>query len=220
MKFQIFNQFPEVKIQIFNKEDDCKSDEEAAHRLGFEDIAKLEQIHGNVVHTVHKQPDTILKGDSLITNVADLALAIRFADCQAFAVYAPKKHAVGLIHAGWRGIAAKAITSFFEELKNKFEISQEETFVGGAPSICSKCATFSDPEKELPTHMHEFIKESGVDLVAAAQKELHAVGVPKDHIEILPGCTKCGDGYFSARGGDNDRRNYLVAGITKPSRHP
>ena len=213
INFQIFNQFPEVKIQIFNKEENCNSDEEAAHRLGFESIAKLEQIHGNVVHTVHKQPDTILKGDSLITNTRDVALAIRFADCQAFAIYAPKKHVVGLIHAGWRGMAAKAITSFFEELKRRFEISSEETFVGGAPSICSKCATFSNPEKELPHHMHEFIDGSEVDLISASQKELHAVGVPKDHIEILPGCTKCGDGYFSARGCDIDKRNYLVAGI-------
>ena len=61
--------------------------------------------------------------------------------------------------------------------------------------------------------MHEFIDGSEVDLISASQKELHAVGVPKDHIEILPGCTKCGDGYFSARGGDIDKRNYLVAGI-------
>lgn len=211
--FSLFKQFPELKVHVFGKEDACKSDEECIHKLGFTNLSKLKQIHSDITHVVHEVPEKILEGDGLVTNKSGLALSVRFADCQAFAIYAPKKHIVGVVHAGWRGVADRALTSFFATLKNHFDVSPQDTFVGEAPSICAKCATFSDPESELPPHMHAFIDGKHVDLIAAAEKELDIVGVPQNQRERLDGCTKCGEGYWSCRGGDGEMRNYVVVGI-------
>ena len=212
--FKIFKNFPELKVGVFGKVDDCSSDEECAVKLGFKKIKKLYQVHGNIIH-IADEIEGIPDGDGLITKEKDLALSIRFADCQAFVIYSPKKQVLAVLHAGWRGMAAKAITSMFKKLKDEFDVEPEETFVGAAPSLCKKCADFSDPKNELPEHLHPFIDGKNVDLQKASDFELTSLGVPRDQIERHPVCTRCGEGFWSwRRDKKEDARNYLVAGIT------
>ena len=84
-------------LRIFGKLDACSSDQECAEKLGFQNLAKLNQVHGNVIHIVREPSSGNLKGDGLITNVPGLALSIRFADCQAFAITVPKKNVIGVV---------------------------------------------------------------------------------------------------------------------------
>ncbi len=221
--FLLFKKFPRVRIGLFAKADSCSSDEECAFRLGFGKVTKLNQVHGNLIHIAEKM-NGIADGDGLTTATPGLALSIRFADCQAFAAYAPEKKVLGLIHAGWRGMAANVITKFFEALEETFEIAPSETYVYAAPSLCRKCAVFSDPYEELPKHLHPFIGRNSawakahattVDLRAAADAELDALGIPGEKRERHPSCTKCDPSFWSWRR-DNSAiaRNYLVAGMT------
>ena len=212
--FSIFRQFPELKIGLFVRKD-RSSALECANHLGFDKVAALWQEHGKVIHVTDETLDDETKGDGIITNTHSLALAIRFADCQAFVIYSPKKQVLAVLHAGWRGMAAKAITSMFKKLKDEFDVEPEETFVGAAPSLCKKCADFSDPKNELPEHLHPFIDGKNVDLQKASDFELTSLGVPRDQIERHPVCTRCGEGFWSwRRDKKEDARNYLVAGIT------
>lgn len=211
--FHIFGQCPELRIGIFGKEDACSSDEEGAARLGFKKVSKLNQVHGNIIH-VAEEIDGIPDGDGLISAKAGLALSVRWADCQAFAIYAPKQRVIGALHAGWKGMAAKAITKIYEALDESFNVQPEETFVGMVPSLCKKCADFSDPLNELPTHLHPFIEGKNVDLQAAADHELDSLGVPKNQRERHPVCTRCGEKYWSWRRDKTaEARNYLVVGL-------
>ncbi len=211
--FNIFKQFPELKIGLFTKKD-RSSALECANHLGFDKVAALWQEHGKVIHITDKPLDDETKGDGIITSTQNLALTIRFADCQAFVIYEPKKKILGVLHAGWRGMAAKAITSIYSKMKEEFDVDPKEAFVGAAPSLCKNCAEFSDPKKELPEHMHPFIDGKCVDLQAAADSELILLGVPENQAERHPVCTKCGDGFWSwRRDKKEDARNYLVAGI-------
>jgi len=212
--FHIFEQFPELRFSIFGQNDGCSSDEECAAALGFERCAKLHQVHGNVIHVIDHATGFATQGDGLITRTPDLALSVRWADCQAFAIYAPGKKVVGVLHAGWRGMAAHAITKIYEALDTSFNIQPEETFVGIAPSLCKQCADFSDPLHELPPHLHPFIDGNNVDLQAAADHELDSLGVPKNQCERHPACTRCGEGFWSWRRDKSENaRNYLVAGL-------
>ena len=43
------------------------------------------------------------KADALITNVVDIPLVMRYADCVPLLLYDPVKRAIALGHAGWRG---------------------------------------------------------------------------------------------------------------------
>lgn len=211
--FNLFRQFPELKVGLFVRKDRSSANECAA-LLGFDKVAALWQEHSTVIHVTDKTLDDETKGDGIITITHNLALAIRFADCQAFVIYEPKKKVLGVLHAGWRGMAAKAITSIYDKLKEEFDVKPEETFIGAAPSLCKNCAEFSDPKNELPEHMHQFIDETNVDLQKAADSELISLGVPESQIERHPTCTRCEEGFWSwRRDKKEDARNYLVAGL-------
>lgn len=211
--FILFSQFQELKIGIFGKDSGCTSDEECASKLGFEQCSKLCQVHGDVMY-IAEEIDGIPEGDGLITKKRDHAISVRWADCQSFVIYAPQKKVLAVLHAGWRGMAAKAITTLYNRLKESFDIDPNMTYVGITPSLCKQCAEFSDPIKELPKHLHPFVEEKCVDLQAAADHELASLGVPKDHIERHPTCTRCGEGFWSWRRDKNENaRNYLVVGL-------
>lgn len=206
--------FASVQVEIFAKEDGCTSDLECAKQLGFRKLEKLNQVHGNVIHIVREPSDGNLKGDGLITDVPHLALSIRFADCQAFVMYEPKKKVIGVLHVGWRGLAKTVITAFYEKLNEYFSIRPEETFVGAGPSLCKACAVFSQPYEELPEHLHAFIDGQNVDLQGAAEAEFDALGIPKNQKDRHPACTKCDLSWLSwRRDRDPNARNYLVAGL-------
>lgn len=207
-------EFPELRVGLFTKKDRCSSDEACAARLGLGRIAKLNQVHGNVIRVVGKPLSSPLDGDGLITTTPNLALSVRFADCQNFVVYAPRGHVLGVIHAGWRGLAKGVITAFYEKLWEEFKIHPKATFVGAGPSLCKECATFTNPLEELPEHLHPFITGNKVDLQAAAEAEFDALGMPKKHRERHAACTKCDPAWHSFRRDRNpDARNYLIAGM-------
>src|SRR3989344_4408321 len=161
--FSIFQEFPELRVGIFGKDSLCTSDEECAAQLGFKKVSKLNQVHGNIIHITEKI-NGIPDGDGLITAQTVVALSVRWADCQAFAIYAPKQKVIGALHAGWKGMAAHAITKMYEALDAEFNVKPEETFIGMAPSLCKACADFSDPLHELPPHLHPFIDGKNVDI--------------------------------------------------------
>lgn len=212
----IFRKYPELRTGLFAKSEHCQSDEECARQLGFEKVAKLNQVHGNMTYVVTEPTGFETEGDGLITATPGLALSVRFADCQAFAIYAPKEKIVGVLHTGWRGMALKAITAFYRKLEETFGIEPKETFVAAAPSLCKKCATFSKPFEELPEHLHPFVEAdtNTVDLQAAADAELSALGVPRDHRERHPSCTMCDERFWSWRRDRRENaRNYLIVGM-------
>ncbi len=218
--FPLLEEFPELRIGIFAKRDNCRSDGEAAQELGFQRVAAVNQVHGAVIHVVREPVHKSLEGDGLITDQPNLALSVRWADCQNFVMYEPKKRVVGVLHAGWRGLAQGAITSFFHTLQQRLTIDPRDVLVGAGPSLCRRCAVFTDPLHELPAHLHRFTEGNRADLQAAADDELLSLGVLPSHLERLHDCTACqSDRYWTSRGGDREEvqsghaRNYLVAGI-------
>lgn len=214
--FWTLARFPELRVALFGKGSGCSRSEDLAKRAGCTHVAFLNQVHGTEIHVVEASTAGTLDGDGLITSTPSLAITIGFADCQNFIVYEPRRKVIGLLHAGWRGLAKGAITSFFGTLKKHFGIDPKETFVGAGPSLCKGCAKFSTPLEELPPHLHCFVTGQTCDLQAAADAELLALGVPWSQIERHPDCTRCQrQRYWTYRGGDREEvqrgfRNFLV----------
>lgn len=94
----------------------------AAAGLSPEEIVTAWLIHGNTVAVVDtRHRGKILEGvDGLITAERGLALLMRFADCIPVLLADPRLPAVGLLHVGWRGLAAgileSAVMAFEAEL--------------------------------------------------------------------------------------------------------
>ena len=202
--FSLFRQFSDrLRLVVFDKRDTRPHDVCKALQAGKE--AYAEQVHGARTSVVREAAQYLPGADGLLTDHVSLALSVRWADCQSFVVYAPDHHVAGLLHAGWRGLVAGAIPHFFASLKNEWGIEPKETFVGAGPSLCQRCAGFSDPHTELPTIGDQFIDGLHVDLRGAADAQLALLGIPLSQRERNPDCTCCHpERYWTYRGGDRE----------------
>ncbi len=204
--FALFRPFQkQFSVAIFSKSDDIRDDATAAKALTATQAAGLWQMHGNRTVIVRGASNRTEQADGMITDTPGLALCTRWADCQNFVIYEPKRNVCGVLHAGWRGLIAGAIPEFFRVLKKEFLIEPSETFVGAGPSLCQKCADFTDPAHELPSIPKNFVDGRCVDLRGAAETQLFELGVRQDHFERHPDCPRCSPGtWWSYRGGDRE----------------
>lgn len=194
-----------LDVRFLTREDEISSDADIVRMTGAKNIVGLYQMHGNCAARVREPSSRILQADAVATDTPGLTLTIRFADCQNLIVYAPKKNVVCLVHAGWKGMRSSVITSAFALLKKDWNIDPQETFVALGPSLCTPCAEFSDPHKEVP-ELQDFIRGKSIDLRAAADSELASLGVLHKNIQRLPDCTRCiPKKYWTYRGGDREK---------------
>lgn len=191
-----------LRVDLLTKAARIKTDDDAAHSLGMTDFVSGEQTHGNTTAIVRAPQRRVPGTDGLITDVKNLTLMVRMADCQVFAVYDARKNVAGVLHAGWRGVVCGAIPAFFEALRNEWQSDPADVYVYAGPSLCRKCAAFSDPSAELPGIDPRFFHGKHVDLQGIANQQLADAGVQADHFERSPDCTICtNDLYWSYRGG-------------------
>ena len=69
-------------------------------------LVLLNQIHSNKFHFIDKNfkfNKKKLKGDALITNVKNIAIAVLTADCVPILIYDKNLKIISVIHAGWKG---------------------------------------------------------------------------------------------------------------------
>ena len=83
----------------------------------LESIQWLNQIHGcgvyQVVDTVSDKP---IQADALWTLCHDIGCAVLTADCLSVFVYSPAGPAVGVAHAGWRGLTAGVLQALVKAM--------------------------------------------------------------------------------------------------------
>ncbi len=205
--FPLLAAFPELDVCILEKEDAIASDDATVSALGDGKIVSTDQVHGKTVRIVREAEmrESETHGpaaDAIATDKADLWLTVRWGDCQNFVVYAPDKHVIATVHAGWKGLSLTILPALYEALKQEWNIEPKETWVGSGPSLCKKCADFTDPAKELPADWAPFIEGQHADLRAIAHKHLTDLGVRSERIDLQPDCTRClPNRYWTLRGG-------------------
>lgn len=203
--FQLFQRFKDrLHVVLWTKVDGTPSDSEVGRVLGTDRVAALYQIHGNRVIVVRDATARVEQADGLITDTPGLALTVRAADCQTFVVFTPDKNIVGFMHVGWRGLNAGIIPNFFAVLQREWGIAPTHVRVGAGPSLCARCAVFTNPCEELPNIDPVFFKGKHVDLQGYAESQLFSLGLPRAHFERIGACTACHPGYWTYRGGDRD----------------
>ncbi|MDB4978865.1 MAG: hypothetical protein JWM56_1051 [Candidatus Peribacteria bacterium] len=204
--FALFEPFQDrLETCILSKADAIQADADILKALQIENLASLHQIHGNTAVFVRAPTSRTLQADGLMTDAKNLTLTIRAADCQNFVVYAPGKNIIGLIHAGWRGLIAGIIPSYFQKLKDECGVEIEDTFIGAGPSLCQNCAEFSDPATELPGIPEKFINGRTADLRAFATYQLIAFGMNPEQFERYQACPRCDPKtWWTYRGGDRE----------------
>ena len=73
-----------------------------------ENIVRICQVHGSQIHVITDNSQIASvnnkNGDGLMTDLANIGLLIRVADCAPLAIFDESGSAIALIHAGWKGI--------------------------------------------------------------------------------------------------------------------
>lgn len=77
----------------------------------------LHQVHGIRVHDAHLPGSGTLEGDAFVLRSAGTVCAIQAADCMPVVLASERSDALGMAHAGWRGLAAGVIEATLEAMR-------------------------------------------------------------------------------------------------------
>ena len=183
-----------------------------AHLVHGADVARVTQAdNGTWVEHV----------DGLITDQPGTVLSMNFADCAPIFLYDPRRHAIGLGHAGWRGTVVDLPGAMVQAMAEQFGSDPADLVAAVGPCIGPCCyevgeevitaveAVFAEPDALLrpPSANGRPLPESSqqpalerryFDLPEANRKNLANAGVRA--IELSEYCTACRtDLFFSHR---------------------
>ncbi|MEX1308296.1 MAG: peptidoglycan editing factor PgeF [Eubacteriales bacterium] len=144
--------------------------------------------------------------DGLATVIKDLPLVTMHADCAAIFLYDPKKSAVCVCHAGWRGTAGGIVKNAVDMMTDKFGCRIEDILAGIGPCIQSCCFEIkSDVEKEFKDAFGDFsveYREGKIfgDLEKGIVSCFMRAGIAPQNVTRSGECTFCDEeNYYSYR---------------------
>ena len=134
--------------------------------------------------------------DGLITDIPGIWLCTRYADCVPLFFADPKRRAVGVSHAGWKGTAANIAGITVARMQEAFGSEATDLHVGIGPSIGACCFEVDAPVATAFATWSSCIQDIGADkyhinLQEVNRQNLLHAGVLPAHIEVTDLCTQC-----------------------------
>ncbi|MBZ5678518.1 MAG: peptidoglycan editing factor PgeF [Acidobacteriia bacterium] len=111
-------------------------------------LITLRQVHSDLIHCVDAKPEHPLTGDGLLTATPRLLLAIQTADCLPVILVDPKRHAVGVFHAGWRGTVKRIVEKGVGEMRRWFGSTPKDLKAAIGPGIQGCCYEVGEEVRE------------------------------------------------------------------------
>lgn len=162
--------------------------------------------HGIIVKEVNRGDvgKLVRNADALITNEPGIFLNLTVADCLPIFLYDSNKKVIALVHAGWRGLAAKILKQVIKKFRKKYHSFPDDIIVGVGPGICKKHyevkSDVASKFLDFPDAIIELNNNTYLDIKLIAQKQLLKLGILQENIEINQECTyEAKDKYFSYR---------------------
>jgi len=183
-------------------------------------VLRLKQVHSDIVHDMKdtSAANEPFEGDAAITQLGGAVLGIQTADCVPILLADRKGHAVGAIHAGWRGTASRIAQKTVERLVRDYGIPADDLIavIGPHNAVCcyevgeevveamnDPATIFRKPEWSKP-HLNQAF---------ANQRQLIAAGIPEDQIVISNLCTQCRSDLFYSYRRDGSRAGRMLSVI-------
>jgi len=177
----------------------------------FMDIVVPLQPHGsNIFLMMDEYYSDNIEADGIVTSLEHTPIAVKLADCNGVIIMWKKYFWV--VHAGWKWLKNQVIEKCVEKLGFLGEKdSNLEVYIG--PSIRSCCYEVGNEFKDI--FEKKYLKKKGkklhLDMLKFIEDIFKKLGITK--VEIHSECTKCGDNFFSYRGGDEKKR--FLVGVKK-----
>lgn len=147
------------------------------------------------------------KADILFTDKPEVSLFMRFADCVPLLFHDPKKHVIGIAHAGWMGTLQGVAGTAIRGMQKRYGSDPADVVVGIGPSIGVDHYEVGEEvaakfQEKYPEHAESILQQKNgsihLDLWTANACQLKGAGV--EHIQVSGICTACNlDDWFSHR---------------------
>jgi len=168
-------------------------------------FATARQVHGNRVVSHRPEWEGWLRVDAADGHAAPdpgTALAVTVADCVPVFLAHPAGP-IALLHAGWRGTAARILEAGVAALA-RAGCAPAELVAHLGPAICGRCYEVG-PDVHQALTGRAVDAPATVDLRALLADQARALGLTR--LTVSPWCTRCdADRFFSHRGGDAGRQ--------------
>ena len=107
-------------------------------------LVSLRQIHSDLIHCVDRMrvdrlPEQPLAGDGVVTDSPGLLVAVQTADCLPIILVDPKRRAVGVFHAGWRGTVKRIVEKGVGEMRKHFKSDPRDLVAAIGPGVRGCC---------------------------------------------------------------------------------
>jgi hypothetical protein len=183
-------------------------------------LSTVWQIHSDLIKTANAENlnETEEKFDALISNLDDVLIGVKTADCVPVLIGDVKTKAFAAIHAGWRGTVQSIVIKTVERFKNDFNTNPCDLVCAIGPAAVSCYEVGKDVIDEFaekfPNSEHLFTptieNHAFVDLHTANREQLLSCGVLSENIFTAPFCTmNRTDLFFSYR---EDRKKFGKTG--------
>jgi purine-nucleoside/S-methyl-5'-thioadenosine phosphorylase / adenosine deaminase len=119
-------------------------------------LVTAKQIHSAVIHHITEAPKESLTGDGLITNLPEVVISVRTADCIPVLLADKRSKAVGAFHAGWRGTLARIVEKGVGEMQAKFGSKPKDIVSAIGPGIRRCCYEVSEEFRDTFAAQFEY----------------------------------------------------------------
>jgi polyphenol oxidase len=173
----------------------------------------------------HRRPDA----DAVISNAPDVAVIVRAADCVPLLIGDAVTGAVGAVHAGWRGTAARAAVAAVDAMTREFGSRPADLVVAVGPAIGSCCYEVGSDLVDAfaaAGHARYLIdrwfmtpraQKMRLDVPGANRDQLILAGVPEENIHNCGLCTAMHLDVLTSYRVEKERAG-RVAGVIRASR--
>jgi YfiH family protein len=201
----------------------------------------LNQVHGCRVIAVHRGLDeaslTALQvtrpdADAIISDDQSVGLVVRAADCVPLLIADRRRGAVGAVHAGWRGTAARVASAAVHALEREFGSRPDDLMAVIGPAIGACCYEVgSDVVDAFAAAGHErhlidrwFLSPPAdrrlrLDVPGANRDQLILAGVPEEQIYVAGLCTAMHLDVLTSYRAEKEGAG-RIAGVIRASRVP
>lgn len=186
--------------------------------FGCRRIISAGQVHGTRIlrHDADGAAGLLIAeaADGHATTCSDLLLAVSAADCIPVSIVDPERRAIAILHAGWRGVAARIIAEGVATLREISGSTPADLYLHLGPAICGDCY-------EVGSEVHTALGleppggNTPIDLRAIASRQALDLGIPKSKMTISAYCTRCQDSPFFSHRAGSPLRQVGVLGIRR-----
>ena len=160
--------------------------------------------------------------DGLITNIPNITLVTKYADCVPLFFVDPVKKAIGLSHSGWKGKVGRIGQTTVNEMKKAFGSNPKDIIAVIGPSICMNCYEVGEEVANefrkvfLPEEHKKVLYQNGsgryqLNLWEANHIILSDAGLLPENIHISGVCTSCNSDLFFSHRKTQGKRGSLAA---------